>query len=86
MQTFILTEHAQKRIIERDIPNPKGLRLKPVGNKLKMKIRNSCLKNGFKNQYRSEYVYFQLRNLIIYVCIIIDVGIYKVLTAFILDN
>lgn len=41
---FLITPHAKKRMLERNVPHPQGLLLKKCGRKIKKRIRESCLK------------------------------------------
>lgn len=77
---FIITEHAKKRMEERNIPDPNSLNLFPAGRNTKKKIRESCKKHGFKNYIGSEYIYFR-GGKYVFVCLIETVATYKVLTA-----
>jgi len=85
MPTYLITNHAKKRMIERNIPSPENLRLKPAGKATRKRIREACKKNGVKNEYGSNYVYF-INNNNVFVCIALDVAIYTVVTAFNLSD
>ena len=77
---FIVTNHAKLRMIQRDIPEPNKLILKCARKKTRKKIRELCIKNGVKNEI-DGYVYF-VNDKFVYVCIILDIAKYKVITAF----
>lgn len=81
MPFFIISKHAELRMKERNIPSPLGLKLIPAGKKTRKAIRDACEKNGLKNEWGSNYVYFVNGNYV-FVCIIQDIAKYKVVTAF----
>lgn len=77
---FILTNHAKTRIHQRSLELPSQVDLRLVKNKIRKKVRNLCAKNGID----SELVYWRTNETYptIYVCKIIGVSKYKVITAF----
>lgn len=80
---FHLSEHAQKRIVERNLPIPaSNLKLRVTGKKTRRVLRETC-KKSFTMKDR---IFFRLNPSIIYVCKQIDVGEYLVLTAFDLNT
>lgn len=85
MATYLITNHAKIRMEERNIPSPENLRLTPAGRATRKRIREACKKNGVKNQYGSNYVYFINKNNV-FVCVATDVAKYTVITAFNLSD
>lgn len=87
---FTLTPHAQKRIEQRGIPVPdSGMNMKPAGRKTRRVIRELCLKSGI--QFDKIYWTYRIdtsecRKIVVYVCTLVDVGSYLVITAFILNS
>jgi hypothetical protein len=81
MLIFTISKHAEVRMKERNIPSPIGLKLIAAGKKKRKAIRVACEKNGLKNEWGSNYVYFVNGNYV-FVCIIEDIAKYKVVTAF----
>lgn len=80
---FKLSQHAQKRMIERSIPDPNTLYLVVAKNTVRKKIIAQCKKNG----YNKKYIYFRTdtENLFERVCFVCDqigIGEYFVITAF----
>lgn len=87
---FTLTPHAKKRIEQRGIPVPdSGMNMKPAGRKTRRIIRELCAKSGI--QFDKIYWTYQMdtsegRKIVVYVCTLVDVGSYMVITAFILNS
>lgn len=87
---FSLTPHAKKRIEQRGIPVPdSGMNMKPAGKKTRRVIRELCLKSGI--QFDKIYWTYRIdtsegRKIVVYVCTLVDVGSYLVITAFILNS
>lgn len=87
---FKLTKHAQKRIDERGLPAPtSGMNLKPAGKKTRRAIRELCKKSG----YKFDKVYWTYRletsegiKVVVYVCRQVYIGVYAVITAFVLQT
>lgn len=87
---FTLTPHAKKRIEQRGIPVPdSGMNMKPAGKKTRRIILELCLKSGI--QFDKIYWTYRMdtsecRKIVVYVCTLVDVGSYLVITAFILNS
>lgn len=87
MAKFELTDHARKRMKEREVLDPNGLLLINAGRKTRRRIRESCKSMGCDNK---EYVYLATRHLhthnknpiSVYICKAIDIGKYIVITVF----
>ncbi|WP_394760067.1 DUF4258 domain-containing protein [Flavobacterium sp.] len=81
---FIISNHAKKRIFERKLFLPSEINLVLTKNKIKKRVREICKKNGFS----SSLIYWRSneKQPVIYVCEIIDIATYKVITAFRLEN
>lgn len=78
---FDITNHAQARMQERDIPHPSEMGLSIANGKTKKLVKESCLKEGFK----SDYVYWTQRYLgfrYVYVCVQKDINHYILITCF----
>lgn len=83
---FIFTYHATQRMSERNIPDPLTIELAVCKNRIKKIIRDRCKKNG----YKSNLVYYRgnQKNAItvpVYVCEILGIAKYQVITVFWLD-
>lgn len=83
---FTLTNHAEKRLSERGIPDPNTVSCVVAKNKAKQLIKDQCKLNKYKN----DCVYFRTNDRkaqerAVYVCKVSGVGEYLVLTAFRLE-
>ncbi len=83
MRNFTYTNHAFKRIKERQIPYPDNLTLRCPGRKTRKKIRDACVKNGYKREY-VFYIHTSNKNIFVYVCLSTDIGKFLIITAFLL--
>lgn len=81
IKRFDVTNHAFKRMQERDIPHPKDMGLRPANGKTIKLIKESCVAEGFNK----EYVYWTQRYRgfrYVYVCVPKDINYYIVITCF----
>ena len=80
---FEISKHAHDRMRERDIPDPHKVSLRVAKKKAKKLIVKQCKKHGYDNSYL--YMRTNDRDLssrIVYVCKVIGLRHYKVITAF----
>ena len=84
---FIPTKHFLQRSKERNIPvDPGKLILKTAKKKVKKKIRDTCNRSGFDS---TKYVYYTALvhgKIIVYVCVAVDINLFKIITAFYYEN
>lgn len=82
---FILTKHSKFRMYQRTIQDPNTVPdLKLAKSRIKKEIKRKCKQNGFNK----DLVYYRTNQnpIAVYVCEIIGIGKYKVITAFRLYN
>lgn len=76
-----LSNHAKKRLEEREIPDPNTLILKHAGKKLRRKVRESCKTLGCKTCEAIYFGYYGLNVTYVFVCKQVDIGKFICLTA-----
>jgi hypothetical protein len=80
--TFIFSDHAKQRMLERAIPDPHAQNLTLVKNKLRQLLIANCP----KNRYKLNHIYYrqniQSKKIAVYVCVCEDVAVFKVVTVF----
>ena len=84
---FCITNHAQLRLEERNIPYPKIEHFTRLTNSKKKKIKESC-PIGYKRSLQLKHVYFLMLDYgkhYVYVCDIHDIGKYFLITALVYD-
>lgn len=76
-----ISNHAMKRMKERNMPHPKGLGLTVAGRSVKKQIRKRCPKEGFKQDH-IYWTHTRIEERYIYVTVQKGINHYILITCF----